>query len=56
MKLNGGFHIGEGFFIGVAFSYYYPFNAYRIGNIAVKMLFNNYFYRLHPLIRGGSRK
>ena len=46
MKLNSGFHIGKGFFIGIAFSYYDTFDADRIGDIAIGMLFNYYFYRL----------
>jgi hypothetical protein len=30
VKLNSGFHIGKGFFIGIAFSYYDTFDADRI--------------------------
>ncbi len=56
MELDGRFHIGKSFFIGIALSYYYPFNSDWVGYIAIKMIFYNYFYRLHPLVRGISRK
>ena len=47
MELDGGFHIGKGFFTGIAFSYHDTFDANRIGDIAIGMLFYYYFYRLH---------
>jgi hypothetical protein len=39
MELDGRFYIGKSFFIGLALSYYYPFNSDLVGYIAIKMLF-----------------
>lgn len=54
MELDGRFNISNCFLISIAFTYYYPLDADGIGDIAIRMLFYNYLYRLHLLARGCS--
>ncbi len=46
MELDGRFHISKGLLIGITLSYYYAFNADRVGYIAIRM-FLYYYCWLH---------
>jgi hypothetical protein len=50
VKPDGGFDIGEGFLVTVAFAHHHAFQAKRVGYIAVRVLLHDDFDLPHHVL------